>query len=49
MTDEVTLLAEAGAAVVVAAMATDPWQGTRDAVLGLFRRNASPYGTGTSL
>ncbi|MEU5229745.1 hypothetical protein AB0G82_10810 [Streptomyces anulatus] len=40
MNDELTLLAEAGAAAVVAAMATDLWQGTRDAVLGLFRRDA---------
>lgn len=39
MSDELTLLAEAGAAAVVAAMATDLWQGTRDAVLGLFRRD----------
>ncbi|MET7303179.1 hypothetical protein [Embleya sp. NPDC005575] len=38
MTAELTVLAEAGAAVVVAAMATDLWQGTRDAVLGLFGR-----------
>lgn len=38
MTDELLLLAEAGAVAVVAAMATDLWQGTRDAVLGLFRR-----------
>ncbi|MFF8815414.1 hypothetical protein [Streptomyces pactum] len=38
MNDELTLLAEAGAAVVVTAMATDLWQSTRDAVLGLFRR-----------
>lgn len=48
MTDEPTLLAEAGAAAVVAAMATHLLQGTRDAVLGLFRRNASPSSTGTS-
>lgn len=40
MSDELTLLAEAGAAAVVAAMATDLWQGTRDGVLGLFRRDA---------
>ncbi|MFJ1783265.1 hypothetical protein ACIOML_03005 [Streptomyces anulatus] len=40
MSDELTLLAEAGAAAVVAAMATDLWQGTRDGVLGLFRREA---------
>ncbi|MFC8621078.1 hypothetical protein [Streptomyces anulatus] len=40
MSDELTLLAEAGAAAVVAAMATDLWQGTRDCVLGLFRRDA---------
>ncbi|GAA2472015.1 hypothetical protein GCM10010406_04610 [Streptomyces thermolineatus] len=38
MTEELTLLAEAGAAAVVAAMATDLWQSTREAVLGLFRR-----------
>ncbi|MFH9745556.1 hypothetical protein ACH4MN_14040 [Streptomyces anulatus] len=48
MNDELTLLAEAGAAAVVAAMATDLWQGTRDAVLGLFRRDvpdsAAPVG-----
>ncbi|MFH9366177.1 hypothetical protein ACH4K8_10925 [Streptomyces anulatus] len=40
MSDELTLLAEAGAAAVVAAMATDLWQGTRNGVLGLFRRDA---------
>ncbi|MEV6433620.1 hypothetical protein [Streptomyces anulatus] len=40
MSDELTLLAEAGAAAVVAAMATDLWQATRDGVLGLFRRDA---------
>ncbi|MCX4489314.1 hypothetical protein OG890_36075 [Streptomyces anulatus] len=40
MSDELTLLAEAGAAAVVAAMATDLWQGTRDGVIGLFRRDA---------
>ncbi|RPK93310.1 MULTISPECIES: hypothetical protein [Streptomyces] len=44
MTDELTLLAEAGAAAVVAAMATDLWQGAREAVLDLFRRDA-PAGT----
>ncbi|MGC5530075.1 hypothetical protein [Streptomyces sp. SR-10] len=40
MSDELTLLAEAGATAVVAAMATDLWQGARAGVLGLFRRNA---------
>lgn len=40
MSDELALLAEAGAAAVVAAMATDLWQATRDGVLGLFRRGA---------
>ncbi|WP_217223775.1 hypothetical protein [Streptomyces anulatus] len=40
MSDELALLAEAGAAAVVAAMATDLWQATRDGVLGLFRRDA---------
>ncbi|MEU4025336.1 hypothetical protein [Streptomyces anulatus] len=40
MSDELTLLAEAGAAAVVAAMATDLWQAARDGVLGLFRRDA---------
>ncbi|AEM82615.1 hypothetical protein [Streptomyces violaceusniger] len=39
MTDELTLLAEAGATAVVATMATDLWQRTKDAVLGLFRRD----------
>ncbi|MFF2810456.1 hypothetical protein ACFVT2_25460 [Streptomyces sp. NPDC058000] len=38
MNDELTTLAEAGAAAVVTAMATDLWQGTRDAVLRLFHR-----------
>ncbi|MFF7633567.1 hypothetical protein ACFZB9_10510 [Kitasatospora sp. NPDC008050] len=39
MTEELTLLAEAGAAALVTAMATDLWQGTREAALGLFRRS----------
>lgn len=39
MNDELITLAEAGAAVVVTAMATDLWLGTRSAVLGLFRRS----------
>lgn len=38
MDEELTALAAAGAAALVAAMATDLWQGTRDATLGLFRR-----------
>ncbi|KUJ66225.1 hypothetical protein ACZ90_39265 [Streptomyces albus subsp. albus] len=38
MHEELTVLAEAGAAAVVAAMATELWQTTRDAVLGLFPR-----------
>lgn len=38
MNEELTALAEAGAVVVVTAMATDLWQSTRDAVLGLFGR-----------
>ncbi|WP_329166124.1 hypothetical protein OG709_12795 [Streptomyces sp. NBC_01267] len=38
MNEELTALAEAGAAAVVAAMATDVWQGTRSAVLALFQR-----------
>ncbi|MGW0145822.1 hypothetical protein ACWDVU_09470 [Streptomyces sp. NPDC003333] len=38
MGDELTLLAQAGAAALVTAMATDTWQETRDAVAGLFRR-----------
>ncbi|MFC9932232.1 hypothetical protein [Streptomyces sp. NPDC127190] len=37
MSDELTVLAEAGAAAVVAAMATDLWQETRSAVVALFR------------
>ncbi|MFG2721833.1 hypothetical protein ACGFW5_26635 [Streptomyces sp. NPDC048416] len=36
MNDELTLLAEAGAAAVVTAMATDAWQETRNAVVALF-------------
>lgn len=39
MNEELTVLAEAGAAAVVTAMATDLWQGARDTVLGLFRRD----------
>lgn len=39
MTDELSVLAQAGAATLVAAMATDLWQSTRDSVLGLFRRD----------
>ncbi|MFF1682429.1 hypothetical protein ACFVYG_41095 [Streptomyces sp. NPDC058256] len=38
MNDELTVLAEAGAAALVTAMATDAWQETRNAVVGLFRR-----------
>ncbi|MER7463995.1 hypothetical protein [Streptomyces sp. NPDC097981] len=38
MDDELTALAEAAAAVLVSAMATDLWQGARSSVLGLFRR-----------
>ncbi|GAB2698600.1 hypothetical protein [Kitasatospora kifunensis] len=38
MAEELTVLAEAGAAALVTAMATDLWQGTREAVVGLFRR-----------
>ncbi|MFE9415888.1 hypothetical protein ACFYMX_09600 [Streptomyces griseofuscus] len=37
MNDELTVLAEAGAAAVVTAMATDLWQETRGAVVALFR------------
>ncbi|MFE3429990.1 hypothetical protein [Streptomyces sp. NPDC059171] len=40
MSDELMLLAEAGGAAVAAAMATDLWQSTRNAVLGLFHRDA---------
>ncbi|MEU1405602.1 hypothetical protein ABZ471_25125 [Streptomyces sp. NPDC005728] len=39
MNDELTVLAEAGAAAVVTAMATDLWQETRNTVVGLFRRS----------
>ncbi|WP_369205805.1 hypothetical protein [Streptomyces sp. PU-14G] len=42
MTQELTALAEAGAAAVVAAMATDLWQNTRGAVLRLFHRDETP-------
>ncbi|MBL3666826.1 hypothetical protein JL475_12650 [Streptomyces sp. M2CJ-2] len=38
MNDELTLLAQAGAAALVTAMATDAWQETRGAITGLFRR-----------
>lgn len=38
MSDELTLLAQAGAAALVTAMATDAWRETRDTVAGLFRR-----------
>jgi len=38
VSQELTALAEAGAAAVVAAMATDVWQRTRDGVLRLFGR-----------
>ncbi|MEU5362928.1 hypothetical protein ABZ354_05385 [Streptomyces sp. NPDC005925] len=38
MHDELTALAQAGAAALVAAMATDTWQETRGAMAGLFRR-----------
>ncbi|AKG46761.1 hypothetical protein SXIM_53770 [Streptomyces xiamenensis] len=44
MTDELTLLAEAGATAVVATMATDLWRSTKDTVLGLFRRGAPDRG-----
>ncbi|MGW3267382.1 hypothetical protein [Streptomyces sp. NPDC001056] len=37
MNDELTVLAEVGAAAVVTAMATDLWQETRGAVVALFR------------
>ena len=40
MNDELTVLAETGAAALVTAMATELWQGARDAVVGLFRRDA---------
>ncbi|MFC0597455.1 hypothetical protein [Streptomyces palmae] len=40
MNDELTALAQAGAVAVVAAMATELWQSTRDTVLGLFQRAA---------
>ncbi|MFE0099801.1 hypothetical protein [Streptomyces sp. NPDC059009] len=39
MSDELAMLAEAGAAAVVAAMATDMWQETRNAFVRLFRRS----------
>ena len=39
MNDELTVLAEAGATALVAAMATDMWQETRNSVVGLFRRS----------
>lgn len=38
MDEELTALAGAGAAALVAAMATDLWQDTKGAVVGLFRR-----------
>ncbi|UCM91260.1 hypothetical protein [Streptomyces marincola] len=38
MDEELAALAAAGAATLVAAMATDLWQSTREAVVGLFRR-----------
>jgi hypothetical protein len=44
VTDELTLLAEAGATAVVATMATDLWRSTKDTVLGLFRRGAPERG-----
>ncbi|UUU23040.1 hypothetical protein [Streptomyces sp. DSM 40750] len=49
MNEELTLLAEAGAAAVVTAMATDLWQGTRDTVLGLFRRAEPGPGRGAGI
>ncbi|QKW10092.1 hypothetical protein HUT18_30405 [Streptomyces sp. NA04227] len=39
MNDELTVLAEAGSAALVAAMATDLWQETRESVTALFRRS----------
>ncbi|WP_052851489.1 hypothetical protein [Streptomyces avicenniae] len=39
MTGELALLAEAGAVALVATMATDLWHGTKETVLGLFRRD----------
>lgn len=39
MNEELTALAEAGAAALVTTMATDMWQGTRNAVVGLFHRS----------
>ncbi|WP_327315089.1 hypothetical protein [Streptomyces sp. NBC_01235] len=38
MNDELAVLAQAGAAALVTAMATDMWLETRDTVVGLFRR-----------
>ncbi|MGP2437369.1 hypothetical protein [Streptomyces sp. JW3] len=38
MNDELSLAAETGTAALVAAMATDLWQETRNAVTALFRR-----------
>ncbi|SDO42049.1 hypothetical protein SAMN04487981_110309 [Streptomyces sp. cf386] len=38
MNDELTVLAQAGAAALVTAMATDAWLETRGAITGLFRR-----------
>ncbi|MFF2850221.1 hypothetical protein ACFVT5_28360 [Streptomyces sp. NPDC058001] len=38
MNDELTVLAQAGAAALVTAMATDAWQETRGAITGMFRR-----------
>src|SRR5256885_17205727 len=38
MDEELTTLAEAGAAAVVIAMGTDLWERTRTAVIGLFHR-----------
>ncbi|CAL9571502.1 hypothetical protein SUDANB145_04834 [Streptomyces sp. enrichment culture] len=44
MNDELTLLAQSGAAALVAAMATDVWQETRNTVVGLFRRSGDGRG-----
>jgi hypothetical protein len=38
MNDELSLAAETGTAALVAALATDLWQETRNAVTALFRR-----------
>lgn len=44
MNDELTLLAQSGAAALVAAMATDVWRDTRNTVVGLFHRSGDDRG-----